>query len=521
MTALLLDGLERPPKHLHIPPHVGTYADEVADLAAAVGLPLDPEQRLLAEAATAYDEHGRTVATKVGCSAPRQNVKTHGGKALALADLALFAIPEALWSAHLRETSDDAFRSKYGNGLADLFDNYDFLRRMVARNGIVDSDNEKSITLRPAKAGDPSPSLTFRTRSERGGRGLSGRRVTYDEALFLKPSMTSAMIPILSAQSMTGQVQVRYLGSPGLLMSQVWREVRDRGRAGSDPTLAWLEWYATVRPCGLGGDCTHAVGMPDCYLDDPALIREANLAVDRRIDIRFVLQTERTDMTPQDYARERMGQWEDPPNTEGGDLDLDQWNRLVDLEVKRGTQVVFGVDVGEDRTADIAVVWRRPDDHVQVMLAEPDEGQRRRVSAMTAAERIRQLATEYRGRVMLGGPAAVLEKDLTGLDVEVVGSGDFASACGQFADLLKAGEIHHQDQDELNKAVGGAKWRSVGTSGERAWRLKDAVGIGPLAAATRALAGLVLHPVTPPAAPRAVSTRTSGAATDGIADMTF
>jgi hypothetical protein len=69
-----------------------------------------------------------------------------------------------LWTAHLRSTSDDAFRNASGNGLADLFDNYDHLRRLVAPNGIVDSDGEKSITLRPPGGASRRPTLKFVTR---------------------------------------------------------------------------------------------------------------------------------------------------------------------------------------------------------------------------------------------------------------------------------------------------------------------------------------------------------------------
>src|SRR4051812_6697535 len=96
--------LERPPLHHHVPEHVGTYGPEVADFAAAAGLPLDPEQQLFPDAAYAYDSTGRLVSTEVGCAAPRQNVKSHAGKACALADLALFGEPDCLWTAQLRET---------------------------------------------------------------------------------------------------------------------------------------------------------------------------------------------------------------------------------------------------------------------------------------------------------------------------------------------------------------------------------------------------------------------------------
>ena len=107
-----LEGLACPPAWHHVPAHALTYGDEVADLGAAFGLPLDPEQRLVTDACFAVDETDRLVATEVGCAAPRQNVKSHGGKVASLGDLVLFHQPECIWSAHLRETAYEMFRNK-------------------------------------------------------------------------------------------------------------------------------------------------------------------------------------------------------------------------------------------------------------------------------------------------------------------------------------------------------------------------------------------------------------------------
>ena len=494
MTVVARPGLLCPPRVLHVPPHAGSYADEVCGLAETVGIGVDADQRVAVEAATVHDERGDLVVVELGVSAPRQNVKTHTAKALALADLVLFREPECLWTAHLRETSDDAFRNAYGTGLADLFDSYDDLRRLVARNGITDSDGEKSIQLRPLRAGEPTPTLTFRTRSERGGRGLSGRRVTFDEALFLKPVMTAAMIPVLSAQSASGSVQVRYLGSPGLAGSGPWREIRDRGRSGREPALAWVEWGADRESCELP-DCSHAVDTPGCALDREHLVRAANLAIAHgRMHPRFVMHTERRALTPEDYMRERLGWWIDPPAL-GGELDVQRWAGQVDRKAARGERVVWGVDLDEARQVHLAVGWVRPDGAVQVMLPEPEDEDRARVSALSVPQRLGELVAKWGGRVVLGGPAAALLEDLSDeLDVTVMTGAEFTAACGTFDDLLTGRRIWHAQQDELDVAVGSACWRSAGADGARAFRLRNAPAIGPLAAVVRAVHGLLSAP---------------------------
>lgn len=464
-----------PPAYRHVPEHVGSYGDEVVDLAESCGLPLDPEQRDVLDGMYAHDARGRLVSTEFGCAAPRQNVKTHVGKAAALADLVLFDEPLCLWTAQLRSTSSEVYANSEGTGLADLFENLDFLRRLLDRNGLIDSDGEQVITLRRPSVGGPKPRLRFAARSSRAGRGLTGRRVTFDEALFLKAGMTAAMVPVLSAQSMTGAVQVRYFGSAGLLESVVWREVRDRGRRGDERRLAWFEWTARLRPCGAV-DCDHAVGSENCALDDPDVIASANLALHRRIDLDFVRENERASMTPAEFMAERLCIWDDPP-IGGGALDVERWAALAD-QPSAPVAPSFGVDLDEAGTAYFGAAWRRPDGLVHVQLAG-------RSTASKLQVRADELTSKHGGQVFAGGPAAELLEDC-----EPVSSGEFAAGCRRFADLLDVGEIRHSDETDLNESVATAKWRPAGADGAKAWQLKDAPGIGPLAAVTRALQGL-------------------------------
>lgn len=465
------------PAFHHVPPHVGTYGDEVADLAASAGLDLDPEQRLAVDAMYAHDARGRLVSTEFGCAAPRQQVKTHIAKAAALADLVLFDEPECLWTAQLKTTAASAFANGEGNGVADLFENYDHLRRLVDRNGISADSDEPSVTLRRPGVGLPRPRLRFMARSARGGRGLTGRRITFDEALFLKPEMTQAMVPVLSAKSMTGAVQVRYLGSAGLRESAVWREVRNRGRSGAERFLAWLEWAAPTKPC-VDRACAHLPGVDGCALDDPELIAAANLALGRRMSLDWVLGTERLAMTPAAFMAERLGWWDDPPEGGCGDLDVDAWLALA-LPPPALVGPSFGVDVDSAGSAFVGVAWRRHDGGVHVQLAGGTTA-----SALDA--RCVELRAKHGGAIYAGGPALEHVSE-----AEAVGMREFAGACQRFADMLDDGVVHHCDEAELNDAVRLAQWRAVGSDGARAWQLKNAAGVGPLAAVTRAVHGLL------------------------------
>lgn len=216
------------------------------------------------------------------------------------------------------------------------------------------------------------------------------------------------------------------------------------------------------------------------------------------------------------FRRAYLNQWPEIPileDTSGvAAFPMDLWLELANPDADRGRGAVFGVDVGEDRLAHVAVAWRLPNGAVQVMLA--DTG----LSPLRTPERIADLAKKWRGRVMLGGTAAPLEDEVPA--AEVVSASRFAGACGRFDDLLRARRIHHGNQPELNEAVRFAKWRSAGSAGERSLQLRDAPTVGPLAAVIRALAGL-FDEKPPPAKPLVEASTAKPSETADLATMNF
>jgi hypothetical protein len=76
-----------------------------------------------------------------------------------------------------------------------------------------------------------------------------------DEALYLAALTMAALLPVLSARP---NPQIMYASSAGVATSDHLRGVRDRGRAGGDPSLIYLEWcsrawrlrrWRRLRPC--------------------------------------------------------------------------------------------------------------------------------------------------------------------------------------------------------------------------------------------------------------------------------
>lgn len=465
------------PLYRHRPQHRWTNGDLAARVGADLGLPPDDEQKWILD--TIYGEAApdRPSCFEFGVVSPRQNIKTSTLGVAAIADLFVFGVERHLWTAH----HGDTLKGTFTDFRAWIGSNREYEDQVTFYEGHQDM----SIVHK-----DTGNTIDFQSRSGKAGRGLTGvKRITLDEALYLEAKHIGAVYPTMLTRP---EAQVRIGSSAGLVTSAELRRIRDRGRGGKDHRLGYVEFGAERRLC-LHADCTHAVGSDGCALDDRDLWWQASCALwAGRIAEESIADLRRS-MPPEEFSREMLSWWEDPPSI-GGALDYDRWLTLADAAAQRGERVVFGVDVDEARTASIGVMWQREDGHAQAMLTVTPEG---RVdvglTVSKATERLVELATKWEGPVVLGGPAAALEDDLAaeGVQVSVASSMDFAAASGFIADGLRDGTLHHGSQAALDGAVLAARWRSVGSNGEKAFQLKDAAGVGPLAAVTRAAHGLM------------------------------
>ena len=452
----------------HRPSHRWTYGDLACKVGADLGLPPDDEQRWILDTIFAEKAPERPASFEVAVISPRQNIKTSTLGIAALADLFVFGVEKHLWTAH------------HGDTLAGTFGDF---KRWIVSNPEYDEqvqfyEGHQDMSIVHRETGNV---IDFQSRTGKAGRGLTGvKRITLDEALYLEPKHVGAVYPTMLTRP---EAQVRIGSSAGLLMSEQLRRIRDRGRGGKDKRLAYVEYGAKFKPC-LRADCMHAVGTDGCALDDRDLWWQASCALWPGRITEESLEDQRVSMPPAEFMREFLSWWEDPESL-GGALSAARWAEQAMPEVERGSEVIFGADVAEDRTGWVAVAWEREDGSAYVMLANDGAP----MPAYRLAEECQRLTKEWQGPVV---PPKAFEDDLDDLGVEVLPmtSADFTAACGAFADALAEGAIRHGNQAALNDAIKAAQWRSAGTSGERAFLLKGMPEVGPLAAAVRALHGL-------------------------------
>jgi hypothetical protein len=475
------------PLFRHRPRHRWTNGDLAARVGVDLGLPPDDEQQWILDTIFAEKAPERPASFEVGVISPRQNIKTSTLGIAALADLFVFGVERHLWTAH----HGDTLKGTFNDFRAWIKSNPEYDEQVTFYEGHQDM----SIVHK-----DTGNTIDFQSRTGKAGRGLTGvKRITLDEALYLEPKHVGAVYPTMLTRP---GAQVRVASSAGLVDSEQLRRLRDRGRAAKDTRLAWVEYGATRKPC-LRVDCTHAVGSEGCALDDRDLWWQANPALwSGRID-EAALEDQRNAMPPEEFMREFLSWWEAPLATSGGALSIERWADLAADPPPVSKRLAWGADLDETGIGSIALAWRRSDGKIHAQLAtRATDSDDVRLASLQLVDRSAELRSRYGGRVYAGGGAA---KILTA--AEMVDGGEFAAACEAVAELISDSRLLHCAQTELDRAVAVARWRQVGTAGQRAWQLKDAPGIGPLAALTRAVHG-VLANSGPPPSPVAVSTST-------------
>jgi hypothetical protein len=537
------DGASRPPSiDLACPPRFGTQRNlsrptlgpAVGAIARRLGMPLMPWQQHVADVALELDPDGSFHYDEVILSLPRQN----GKSALVLAWIVhrLIVAPIAMgrqrvtYTAQLRQKA----RAKLEKDWAEV------LRQAPPVEGVASFTEILNPKARPQQPSEWKLSLNNGSENIQFGRGnflqldapsrTGGHGDTLDVGVIdeawvhedntvetgMSPSMATRINRQFLIVSAAGEARSKYF----------YRKVRAGRRAcvaARPGRTAYFEWSALALDWDPDKpDVMTMVGEPG----DPATWRACMPALGITISERFVegewakaVRDGREGIEL--FCRSYLNMWMEVPVleeiTKGSDLPVDAWLALADPGADRGTDVVFGVDIGTDRLAHVAVAWRRPDGRAQVMLADRD------LSPLRTAARLRELQAKWQGPVVLGGTSAPLEEEVD--QATVISSAEFAAAVGRFEDLIESKDIRHGNQPELNKAVEYSELRPYGSTGARTLQLRDAPTAPPLAAVLRALAGLTAGLGGAPASPKSVSSASTsssvGSSEPNLATMEF
>ena len=452
----------RKPRVRRIPRSSTNDVDDAVFLAAAYGLTPDDWQEDALESWLGRRRDGRWAASTCGLAVPRQN-----GKNGAIEIRELFGMvglgEKFLHTAHEVKTARKAFLR-----IASFFENEREYPELAAlKKEIRKTNGQEAIIL------TNGGSVEFIARSKGSGRGFTVDVLVCDEAQDLADEELAALLPTISAAPL-GNPQVIITGTPpdpdkprqGL----PFKRVREDGERGRDARLAWTDFGVADGP------------MPD--VEDRNLWAEVNPALGIRLAMNEI-ERELALMSPETFARERLGWWGDPETDAAGVINLAAWVQLRDLETPPPAQVAVVLDVSPDRrSAAIGVAGTSGDK--TVVLVRTGAG-----TAWLVPELARLIEKQDIAEVALvpNSQAGSVIPDLVkaGIEFEALTTADVGRGCAAFLESIKEGRIAHAGQPELDAAVANARTRYASSGETEIWdRRNRAIDISPLVAASTA-----------------------------------
>lgn len=451
----------------HLPNGIATSArgDEAVELAKEAGLHLDPWQAYVLSTSMSERADGLWAAFLVGLVVGRQNGK---GAIIEARELAGLFLPDV--SEHLILHSAHEFKTCYEHFLriTQLIESTPDLDQLVqkVRRGV----GEQAVELRNGNR------LRFIARSSGSGRGMSAPCVILDEAMFLTEAQIGAIMPTLSAQP---NPQLWYTSSAPLASSVALHRLRKSAIEGDTERLFYAEWGNT----------------PDADPDSVDDIARANPALGRRLFFDFI-ETEREAMSPEEFARERLGVPELPDVT-AGPISLARWNELIDAEATPEGPVRLALDVEPGpKSASFAVAGKLSNGLSYVERRDYLPPARMGDLVARAAELAEGHGTPL--IVLAGSPAAAFKVSLeaAGVELDVMTPQEYQAACGFMSSAVSEGTLRHRGQPEMSSAVAGLATKFAGDVEVWARRTSKA-NISPFVAATCALARVPVNMQAP------------------------
>ncbi len=469
---------------------VSSWGPEAVDLAAGIGITLDPGQADLLTDGMSQRAGGQWLAPAVVDDEPRQNGKGVILEVRSLAGVLLVKEPLIVWTAHEFKTANQGFLR-----MKEHATNWDHIRKRV--RAIRSSTHATEIEFF-----NPTRRIAFLARSGGSGRGFAGVAPLFlDEAYAITPEQLAALQFATSAHP---NPQVWWMSSAPLADSEVFRDVCVRGRRGSRG-MVYYEWSASGTRAELEKlvadnkalsdedfDTEHGRQLRDRLL---AKVCEANRSFGRPGGVgvsETSIDAELVAVGVEQFLRERLGIFSELET--GAAIDPEKWAALGDPESRRDGDVAVGVDISIDRDwAAISVYGVREDGLGHLQLVRYEAGTDWIVGALVEVRDVlnpvavgmaRGTYASLKDKLKAAGfirpedrpvQAIRLEGQATHPpqrgDLAVLNGTDMAAACGQLIDAVRQRTVRHVPADQVASAVRVAKTRVVGES--IAWMRTD------------------------------------------------
>lgn len=479
-----------PPRVLVAPKSRANSWEDISDLMAGLGFPLDDWQDQVFEAAMGERSGGRWAAKYVGVSAPRQNGKSQLIVARALAGVLLFGEKTIIISAHDTDTAREVWRR-----LLDVVEANPSVEARVT--GRMDAINREFLAF---GRGEDRQVVKLKARRSSGVRGFSCDCLLLDEAQILGKAAWGSINPTVSARP---NPQIWLFGTPPTDDDDpfAFSRVRDSGMS-KRARYCWVEWSATA----------------DDDIDAPTVWAAANPAFGIRITAEACAD-DRAAMDDDQFRRERLGMW-DASIHEGSVIPSASWKRQADSESRAADRFSLGIEIGPDlQWCSISAAGRRGDGLWHVALAHDQHTEGKgvewlwpRLDALLAAREFRAVVVDVAGPIKtmieqrgVGKSARYWLKrpdGTRGIQVHALTVNELGVGCTSLLSGVVTGEVYHVGQPQLSVAALSAGKRALGDTGMWVWNRRSAQSdITPIQSATYALIGAQSDKPTGPRKP--------------------
>jgi hypothetical protein len=423
-------------------------AQEVADLAEKIGLPLIPWQRWVLDDLLSVDAAGNWLKKSALTLVARQNGKTHLARMLILSHLYLWGSKNVLGMSSNRNMALDTFRQ-----VAYTIEDNDFLRKDVRQIRLA--NGQESISLKNGARYE----IAAATRD--APRGKTADFLYLDELREWSEEAFTAALPVTRARPNAMTLMTSNAGDG---FSSVLNDLRERCMTYPPANLGYYEYSAPQH----------------CKIHDKKAWVMANPALGHLITEQTLEESVNTNSV-EATRTEMLCQWVDSAVSPWVYGSIEACSDST-LEIPVGPATIMAFDIAPTRRSGALVMGQMKDEKIAVGLAQLWTSEVA-IDEVKMASDINEWARKYRPTVICYDKYATqtlaTKLEQSGWRIEDVSGQAFYQACGDLSDALANSRLVHSGQEELVQHLNNCAAKINDTS----WRIIRRKSAGDVTAA--------------------------------------
>jgi phage terminase large subunit-like protein len=423
-------------------------AQEVADLAEKIGLPLIPWQRWVLDDLLSVDAAGNWLKKSALTLVARQNGKTHLARMLILSHLYLWGSKNVLGMSSNRNMALDTFRQ-----VAYTIEDNDFLRKDVRQIRLA--NGQESISLKNGARYE----IAAATRD--APRGKTADFLYLDELREWSEEAFTAALPVTRARPNAMTLMTSNAGDG---FSSVLNDLRERCMTYPPANLGYYEYSAPQH----------------CKIHDRKAWVMANPALGHLITEQTLEESVNTNSV-EATRTEMLCQWVDSAVSPWVYGSIEACSDST-LEIPVGPATIMAFDIAPTRRSGALVMGQMKDGKIAVGLAQLWTSEVA-IDEVKMASDINEWARKYRPTVICYDKYATqtlaTKLEQSGWRIEDVSGQAFYQACGDLSDALANSRLVHSGQEELVQHLNNCAAKINDTS----WRIIRRKSAGDVTAA--------------------------------------